>query len=97
MTAPHKKRTMRIRNKELRARRQRKEQRVKEIIRELKAGKGKAPKSGAAVQPAEVAAEVKTKAAAKPKAPAKPKAEKPKSEPKAETKPKTKSKKAEGE
>jgi hypothetical protein len=55
---------MRVRNKELRSARHRKEQRVKEIIKDLKANKAAAPK-----------AEAKPKAEPKPKAAAKPKAE----------------------
>lgn len=65
--------TMRIRNKELRARRQRKEERVKDIIRDLKAGKGKVDNAKAAPV-AEAVAEAKPKAPAKPKSDAKPKA-----------------------
>lgn len=51
---------MRIKNKELRNRRHRKAQHVKEVIKDLKAGKAAAPK---AVKP-----EPKPKAAPKPKA-----------------------------
>lgn len=61
---------MRIRNKELRARRHRKDEHVKAVIKDLKAGKG-----AAAPKPEKPKAEPKAKAEPKPKAPAKPKAE----------------------
>ncbi len=72
---------MRIRNKELRAQRHRKDEHVKAVIKDLKAGKG-----AAAPKPEKPKAEPKAKAEPKPKAPAKPKAEgeeaKPKKAPK---------------
>lgn len=70
---------MRIRNKELRSRRHRKEQTIKEAIRLAKAGKS-APKAESKT----VEAAPKPKVEAKPKAEPKAKAEaKPKAEPKA--------------
>lgn len=56
---------MRVRNKEIRQRRHRKEQKIKEALREIRAQQGE--KKPAKAKPA---------AAAKPKAPAKPKAAK---------------------
>lgn len=70
---------MRIRNKELRQRWHRKEQRVKELIAEAKKSKSDAPKAKAAPKPV---AEKKAPAAKKPKAePVEGAAEKPKKAP----------------
>lgn len=64
---------MRVRNKELRQRWHRKEQRIKELIAEAKKSKGDSPKAKVAVEKVEKKAAAPKKVAVKADAPDKPK------------------------